>query len=170
MKYVITHTFDIRPDAFWQRVFFDSEYNRDVFCGLLKCSAYEELELTRSEDGGVRRAVRIVPNLPMPAPLKAMFGPTASYTETGAYDPATGQFVATITPNMAADVISTHMTTWLVPRSSNQVERHIEIDNRVKIFGIGGRVEAALAKQTRETNDLVAAFTADWIARARLNS
>jgi len=164
MKYIIKHTFETSPEQFWGRVFFDSDYNRELYCNHLDAD-YEELEIVRKQDGSVRRSIRVQPRMALPAILKRFFGNKVAYTETGEYDAASGHFVATVQPTVAADKLVTRLDVWTEQRSERRLERFIEVENHVHILGVGGMIESTLAKQTREANEVIAAFTAEWIAR-----
>jgi hypothetical protein len=165
MKYIISHTFEIGAADFWGRLFFEPEYNLALFSEHLGFAEYQCLELAHERDGQIKRSVRVVPRVNMPAVIQKLFGDGAGYVETGRYDPSSGHFVASVVPNVAADKISTRLDVWLEPRSERCVERYVEIENTVSIFGVGKAIESALAKQTREVYERIAQFTAAWIAR-----
>jgi hypothetical protein len=168
MRYTIRHTFRISPEAFWDKLFFDPEYNRALFEGHLKFSIYNVLALDRRADGSVHRKTECAPKVEIPAVAKKVLGDTASYIEDGRFDPATKKFTVDVLPKMAGDKIKTRVTMWIEPKGDKVIDRVVEVDNTVKIFGVGSVLEAFIEKQTRANYDAAAEFTQRWIAEKGL--
>jgi hypothetical protein len=53
---------------------------------------------------------------------------------------------------------------WVEPRGDKKVERVVEVDSTVKVFGVGGMIEKLIENATRQSYDQAAAFTNQWIA------
>lgn len=167
MKCSMRHTFNIDVDGFWQDLFFEPAYNQALFCDHLGFEEYTCLELTRRDDGSIRRVLRASTRATLPAVLQRLFADHTGYTEVGEFDPRTGHFVATVIPSVAADKISSRFDLWVVPKSGRQVERCLEVDTQVKLLGVGRLIESALVTQLRQTSEKVAAFTNGWLERAQ---
>lgn len=163
MRYTIRHTFNTDIDTFWDKIFFDPEYNDALFKQHLGFTEYEVLELDRKEDGSVTRRVRAVPKAEVPKAVKKVIGDSVGYTEVGRFDPRTRRFHVEVIPNAAADKIKTKLSMWVEPRGDKHVERFVEVENEVKIFGVGKVVEGVIEKQTRDNYGRAADFTNQWI-------
>jgi hypothetical protein len=69
---------------------------------------------------------------------------------------------------MGGDKIKTRVTMWIEPKGDKVIDRVVEVDNTVKIFGVGSVLEAFIEKQTRANYDAAAEFTQRWIAEKGL--
>jgi hypothetical protein len=168
VRYTISHVFEIGADGFWDKLFFDPEYNQALFADHLKFNTYRVLELDKRPDGSVHRRVECAPPIELPAVAKKVVGDSTSYVEDGQFDPKTRRFSVVVVPKVGADKIKTRVTLWVEPRGDERVERFAEVDNSVNVFGIGKLVEAFIEKQTRVTYDAAAAFTNAWIKQKSL--
>ena len=164
MRYTIRHTFNTDADTFWGKIFFDPDYNETLFLKHLGFSQYKLLSLDKQPDGAVTRRVECAPKAEIPVAVKKVIGDSASYTETGHFDPKTGRFSVEVQPRMAADRIKTRVTMWVEPRGDKKIERVVEVDTTVKVFGVGGMIEKLIEQQTRASYDAAATFTNQWIA------
>lgn len=164
MKYTIRHTFNTDVDTFWGKLFFDPAYNETLFREHLGFSIYRVLELDQRPDGSVKRRVECAPKVEIPAVAKKVIGDSTSYVEEGVFDPKTKRFSVDVQPKMGGDRIKTHVTMWVEPRGEKKVERIVEVDNTVKVFGVGGVIEKFIEQQTRASYDASAGFTNQWIA------
>ncbi|MDH5675615.1 MAG: DUF2505 domain-containing protein [Myxococcales bacterium] len=164
MRSTIRHTFNTDIDTFWNRIFFDRVFNESLFRDHLHFTRYEIVELERSDDGSVRRRVECVPPAEIPGPLKKVLGESAGYTEVGRFDPSRRRFEVEVIPNVAADKIKSRVAIWAEPRGDKQIERVVEMDTTVKIFGVGKMAEGFIDKQARQSYQTAADFTNRWIA------
>ena len=163
MRYTIKHTFNIGADDFWNKLFFDAEYNRALFEGHLGFSVFKVLTLDTAADGSVHRKTECAPKVELPAAVKKVFGDNASYIEDGRFDPKTQRFTVDVIPKVGADKIKTRVVMWVDKKGDKQVDRIVEVDNSVKVFGLGGMLEGFIEKQTRANYDAAAVFTQRWI-------
>jgi hypothetical protein len=163
VRYTIKHTLNTDVDTFWDKIFFDPEFNEKVFKERLKFTVYEVLALERRPDGSVRRRIECAPPMEIPAIAKKFFGDTAYY-EDGTYDPKTRRFSAEVEPKTGADKVHMKVALWVEPRGDKKIERIVDVDSSVKIFGIGKIIEGLIEKNTRESYDIAAAATNQWIA------
>lgn len=163
MRYTIKHTIATDVDTFWNKVFFDPEFNRALFVDALGFTTYEVLE-DRTEPSGVRhRRIECTPKVVMPAAARKVLGESAGYTEVGRYDPTKRKYFVDVVPNVAADKIKTTSECSVEPRGDKRCERLVMVDNTVKIFGLGTLVEGYIEQQTRDLYNRGADFTNQWI-------
>jgi hypothetical protein len=164
VRYTIKHTFNTDPDTFWNRLFFDPAYNQALFQDHLKFSSYRVLGLERAADGSVHRRVESAPAIELPAIAKKAIGDSTSYVEDGRFDAKTQRFSVEVTPKVGGDKIKTRLQLWVEPLGDKRIERVVDVENTVQIFGVGKILEAFIEKQMRATYDEAARFTQRWIA------
>src|SRR5689334_14614496 len=157
MRYTIRHTFNTDKDTFWGKLFFDPAYNEALFQKHLRFNVYKVLELTHNPDGSVRRRVECAPPVEVPAVAKKIIGDNTSYVEDGRFDPKTGRFTVEATPKVAADKFQTKVVMWAEPRGDKKIERIVDVESTVKVFGVGKLIETFIEQQTRATYDAAAA-------------
>ena len=163
MRYSIRHAFDADADTFWN-VFFDADYNRVLFTEHLKFKLYHVLEFDRRADGVIVRRVECAPAVEVPAIARKIFGDATSYVEEGRFDPKAGRFTVDVRPKVGADRVQTRLEMRVEPRGERRIERIADIDNQVKVFGVGKVIEAFIENETRRTYDAAAEFTRKWLA------
>lgn len=169
MRYTIKHLIDTDIDTFWNKVFFDPEFNRALFIEALGFTTYNVLEDKRDADGTIHRRIECVPKVELPAAARKIFGHSAGYTEIGTFDPKTRKYTVDVIANMAADKIKTKSEIWVEPRATpgtlgdKRVERVVTVDNTVKVFGLGTLLEGFIEQQTRDSYNRGADFTNRWI-------
>ena len=163
MRYTIKHTLNTDIDTFWNKIFFDPDYNQKLFKERLKFKVYDVLALEHKPDGSVYRKTECAPPIEMPSMAKKVIGDSTGYIETGHYDPKTRRFNTDVQPKMGGDKIQMRVSIWAEPRGDKQIERFVDVDSNVKIFGIGRMLEGLIESNTRESYDIAAEFTNKWI-------
>ena len=157
MQTTIENLLRVRPEVFWQRLFFDAEYNDGLYREL-GFEGYEVLELTRASDGRVRRVLRAAPPLSGPAVLKRTLKGRVYYTEDGTYDPARGSWEFVNHTSVAAGTtrVSGSIRAEEHPEGLSHV---VVLDVSVTALGLGGMIERTIVKSTRESYRVATAYT-----------
>jgi hypothetical protein len=165
VRYTIKHTIETDADTFLNQLFFDSEFNRALFQDGLGFTTYNVLEDSRDPDGTIRRRVEATPKIELPAPARKIFGDSAGYTEIGRFDPAARRYYIEVIPKakVAADKVKTATEIWVEARGDKRCERLVQVDNTVKVFGLGTLIEGFIEQQTRDQYAKAAEFTNQWI-------
>ncbi len=161
MLFTIRNTFHTDPESYWNRMFFDPEYN-DRLYEALGFTSFEVLELTGEPGGPRTRRMRTEPAAEAPAVVRKLIGDSLTYTESGSFDPVEALWVYEIKTNKLHDKIHIGGRLWVEP-TANGIERIAEVDVRVKVFGVGGAIERFVEKTTRESYVKTAAFTNAFI-------
>jgi hypothetical protein len=167
VRYKIQHLFNTDEATFWE-IFFDPEYNEALFAKQLRFDPYRVLEFSKNPDGSIVRRVECAPPVEIPAVARKVIGDSASYVEDGRFDPTTRRFSVEIVPKVGADKIKSRATMWVEPRGDKKIERFVDVENEVKVFGVGKVLEAFIEKQTRGIYDAASDFTNQWIAQKGL--
>lgn len=164
MNVRITNVFHVSPALFWQRLFFDREYNRGLYRAL-GFVQYEVESLESSADGRVRRVLRAVPPINAPNIVRKKLEGRLFYREDGTYDPRTGLWTFKIVPSVAAE--SAKISGVLRAEPDPAGMRHIcDLSAQVSAFGLGALLERVIEKNTRDSYRLTAQFTNDYVTRA----
>jgi hypothetical protein len=168
VRYTIKHTIETDLDTFWSKVFFDAEFNRALFQDHLGFSNYRVLEERIDPDGVVHRKVASTPKVELPAAARKIFGDNLGYTEIGRYDPSVRRYYVQGIPNIGAEKVKTHSEIWAEPVGDKRIERIVNVDNTVKVFGLGTLLEGFIEQQTRDLYARGAEFTNRWIREKNL--
>lgn len=161
MRYRISHMIETDEATFWD-IFFDDAFNEAMFRDL-RFNLYRVLSFDRREDGTITKKVEAAPPVELPAAAKKVIGNVTSYIEEGRFDPKAKRYTVNVAPSAAGDKVQTHVEIWVEARGDKRVERFVDVDNTVRIFGVGKVVEKFVEQQTRKSYDGAAAFTNKWI-------
>lgn len=164
----IEHTYNCSVDTFWDKVFFDEEYNRRLFKEALGFPGYEE---TKKEDKGdtVERTVEVTPKLgDLPGPLKKVVGDNVSYKEVGKFDKKAKRYNIKIVPNKLGDKLQIEGELWCEPQGDGKCKRIFSAEVKAKIFGVGGLLEKRLIADMEHSYAVGAKFTNEYIAEKGL--
>jgi hypothetical protein len=163
VRYTIKHTIETDVDTWWTKLFFDAEFNQALFLEGLRFITYQVLDEVRAPDGAITRRVECTPKIELPGPARKIFGDTAGFTEVGRFDPTAKKYFADVIPKVAADKIKTASETWAEPRGDKRIERVVQVETTVKVFGLGTLLEGFIEQQTRDQYSKAAEFTNRWI-------
>jgi hypothetical protein len=153
----IENVMKVRPDVFWRRLFFDAEYNDGLYREL-GFTRYEVLALERKPSGVVRRVLRAEPPLSGPAILRQRLAGRIYYTEEGHFDPMRGVWEFANHTSIAAG--TTKVSGSIVAEPHPDGLKHVvALDVRVSALGLGGMVERAIERSTRESYRVATAYT-----------
>jgi hypothetical protein len=163
MRYNFTHIIETDAATFWNRVYFDPEFNRELYLTHLRFSTYIVSEDRLGDDGTRHRRVECVPKIDLPGPIRSMFGDGTGYVEVGRFDPKTQHYHIGVIPKLGGEKIKTTSEIWVQAEGSNRIVRHATGEAQVKVFGLGGTIEGMIEKQAREMHEKSAEFTNRWI-------
>ncbi len=159
----IEHVYNCSEDTFWDKVFFEEDYNRRLFKEALEFPTYEQVKRDE-DDKEVRRSINVVPKLgPMPGPLKAVVGDGLGYREDGVFDKKSRRYSIVITPNKLADKMTIKGTLYTLAQGSDRCVRVFECSVVAKIFGVGGMLEKRVIADMEESYRKGADFTNAWL-------
>lgn len=165
MKTVIRDTFDVSPETFWEKIFFDREYQERMYKEALDCASVQILE--SKSDGDRARRLVFAQRVDAPGPIRKLFGETTTMEERGKLDPQTKRWRFEMIPDRMPDKIRITGETWVEPAGAG-IERVCALDFGVSIFGVGGLVEKFMVSQTSESYAKQTAFMRKYIAEKAL--
>jgi hypothetical protein len=164
----VENVFDCNQHTFWEKVFFDAEYNRRLFYDELHFTEWQELE-QKDEGERVRRRVKAVPPTgDLPGPLKAAIGNGAGYEETGVFVRATNRYDARVRPNVLGDKVTVELVFRTEPVDDQHCRRIVDGTVVAKVMLIGGMLEQRMMSDLTRSYEKSAAFTNRFVAEKKL--
>jgi hypothetical protein len=155
----LEHDFECSQETYWERVFFDEEYNRRLFHDELHFPEWRELE-KKDEGSRVLRYVRALPPLEnLPGPLKAVIGEGAGYEERGVYDRTTHRYEAKVLPNRLADRVTVTLSMATEPLGEHRSRRVVSGSVTAKVFMVGPLLEQRMISDMSRSYEKSAEFT-----------
>lgn len=165
-KFTITHEINCDVATFW-KLFFDKEFNNELFLQVLGFPEYQTLDQQETETA-ITRKVSGRPKMNMPGPVEKLLGANFRYTEEGKLDRAKGLWTWKMTPSAMADKLRQEGSLRVEPIGDKKCRRIAELINEAKVFGLGGLIESTGEKQLREGWDASARFMNSYITRKGL--
>ena len=166
MRARIENVFHVRPDTFWNVLFFDEEYNARLYREL-GFDAVEVRALEELGEGRVRRTLRAEPPVNAPAMLKKKLQSKLSYEEEGVYDRKAQRWQFKSTSSIAPE--STRIGGAITSAPHAQGMLHIvELDVHIQALGLGGLIEKVVERNVRESYKVTTRFTNAYAAEKGL--
>jgi hypothetical protein len=164
----IEHRFDCSVNTFWERIFFDEEFNRGMYLKHLQFQDWKVIE-QRETDAELIRLVSVTPKVgDLPGAIKSLIGDTLTYKEQGTYDKRNRHYRVTVVPSALADKISVTGDTWAEELTPTQCKRIFVASVTVKVFGVGGIIEKRIIADLQLSYNAGAVFTADYLKHVNL--
>jgi Protein of unknown function (DUF2505) len=158
----IEHVIQCTDDRFWT-VFFDLEYNKELFLRELR---FESWKLVSLEDKGdrIERVVDVVPKVgDLPGPLKKLAEGGAGYRERDVFDKKAKRMSLNVEPSVLSGKLTISGTMRTEPVGDDQCRRIYDTSVVAKVFGIGGMIESRILQDVKASYDKAAAFTNRWV-------
>lgn len=165
IKFTLTHEINCDADTFW-RLFFDKEFNEQLYKGALGFTKYEVTE-SKDSDKQLARKVSAVPKIDLPGPLAKLFGPGFGYVEEGTLDKASKRWSWVMITSQMSDKLKQSGTLRVESAGEAKVRRIAEITGEAKVFGVGGMIESTIEKELRAGWDKSAEFMNKYLREGR---
>ena len=158
----IEHLFNCTDDTFW-KVFFDPEYNRQLFYDVLGFDSWKLVSLDET-DTRIERVVDVVPKIgDLPGPLKKLVEGGIGYREKGSFDKAQKRFRLTIEPSTLQGKLQISGLQYTQPAGEGKCRRVYESTVVAKLFPVGGMIESKILADIKTSYDKAAEFTNRWV-------
>jgi hypothetical protein len=122
-------------------------------------------ELTEQPDGSMHRVTHYKLGAQLPAPVVAVLGQTATWNEIADYDPTTHSWTFTIEPHVLGGRLNCNGSYTFETETDGTTKRTVDVEIKVKVPLVGGRVEKEIKKGLVETMDAEATLLADYVSR-----
>ena len=164
----IEHRFDCSVNTFWERIFFDEEFNRAMYLGHLQFQDWKVVE-QRETEAEIIRVVNVTPKVgELPGAIKSLIGGTLTYQEQGTYSKGNRRYRVNVVSSALADKISVTGDTWAEELTPTQCKRIFAARVSAKIFGVGGIIEKRIIADLQLSYNAGAVFTADYLKQRGL--
>ena len=165
----IEHIFNCSADTYWDKVFFEEEYNRRMFLDALKFESYKIVSLDEGESQ-VKRVVDAVPRVAdLPAALKKFAESGVGYRESSTFDRKTKRLRVDVEPTSLRGKLFIIGEIRCEPVGEKQCRRIYETTIECKIFGVGGMIEKRLVSDIEKSYADAAKFTNQYLAEKGLS-
>lgn len=165
MAYTVRHIIETNVDHFWE-LFFDLALARAMLREFGDVGDFEILEQREDPDGILHRRIECRAKVDLPEWIKKLVG-DGTYTEIGRYDRRLKKYNAELVPKHNADKFGTRFEITTEALAGGQrCERVVAVENKVKVFGIGGTITSFLERTQRDGHSKGAAFLNAWIRNA----
>jgi hypothetical protein len=161
-KFTLRHEINCSVDQFW-KVFFDKEFNNELF---LKGLGFPEYEVLSQEetDTSVKRKIRGKPKMDVPKAVSKVLGDSFGYEENGSMDKSKGLWTWAMTPNRLEGKLITKGTVTVEAVGDDKCRRIATMEVEAKIFGVGKLIEKASETQMTDGWNKSATFMNKWLA------
>ncbi len=161
MKFRVEHLMKDISLANYEKLYFDEEFNT-ALCKAVKLS--RTLDKRDLKDGFLKRSVRVGPEREIPAPVAKILGASRiEYTEHLEYKMGSNKGTWKTVSSIMTDKVESSGT-FEFKEHKGGVQRIVEGDIRVKIFGVGGIVEKFIVADVEKSYADAAQFTQKWIS------
>ena len=148
-RFRMTHRLQCDVDTFWG-TFFDHEFNARIYEDM----GFPSFRLVgqKSDSEMIRQRLEITPQVNLPTAVKKVLGDRFSYVEEGLFDRREKVYRFRLLPpaGMRGDRATGGGVTTAEHGADGAINRIIEMNFDVRIFGIGGMLEAAAEKAAHE--------------------
>ncbi len=157
------HVFECDEATYWDRIFFDDEFNRFLFKERLKFPVWKAT-VRRDDDSVYERTVEVSPPVgDVPGPVKKVLGDNFGYKEHGRFDKKTRRYHVDIESNVATEKTKVAGDIWLEKVGDKRCRRLAAFRIEVKIMMVGGMIEDRIASDMTRDFNRGAEFTNEWI-------
>lgn len=160
-KLHVENEIDCTPSQYWERIHGDDAFNRALYLDHLG-HGYEQL--VNDSEKGIFKA-HIQPSPDAPALVLKVLGDAFSFVEDGVFDAQTRVYRFKITPSTLPNKIGTEGEMRVESVGDDRCRRVVDFTFHARIPGLGGVVEKFLAKTTKESFEVSAAFANQWLSR-----
>jgi hypothetical protein len=159
----IVHRFDCSEKTYWDRIFFDDDFNRSMYLQHLQFQQWQVVE-SHETDTTLTRVIAVAPKVgDLPGAIKSLVGDNLVYKEEGTFDKRTRRYRINVVPSVMTDKIAVKGETWVEELSPTQCNRIFVAQVAVKMFGIGSIVEKRIIADLQLSYNAGAVFTADYL-------
>src|SRR5688572_6887655 len=150
MRFTLEHTFAAPVDAV-EKASNSREY-QDMLDDLPNLGKRKVTSLEERPDGSMHRVTHYTLGAQLPAPVVAVLGQSATWDEVADYDPATHTWTFEIKPHVLGGRLKCRGS-YRFEGAGEKTTRVVDVDIKVKVPLVGGRVENEIKKGLVETMD-----------------
>ncbi|MBI3071846.1 MAG: DUF2505 family protein [Deltaproteobacteria bacterium] len=160
MKFSVAHEFPMTPAQFWKNLY-DPAYDAYIETDL----EFRERRIleVKEDEKQISRRISTLPKRTWPAIIEKVFGDGFGFVEESTWVKGTNVMAWRTIPNRMADRVKAAGTLHVAELGANRIQRVVEGDVDVRLFGVGGIVESIVLKSIEETYVRAAASLNRWL-------
>jgi hypothetical protein len=160
----IVHEIGCSESVFWEKVFFDDEFNRRLFVEELKFANWRIVRKSDPNLDLVELEVEATPPIgELPGPLRAIIGEGISYREVGKFDRRRRHYAVKAKSNTLGDKLLVDGELVTEALDENRCRRIFSVRVTARIFGVGGMLEKRLIADLERNYEVSARFTNQYV-------
>jgi hypothetical protein len=164
----ITNELACSEDVFWEKLFFDTEFNRRLFLTELGFVQWKILS-EKTTDDFVERELDVTPKVTdVPGPVKAVIGDSLGYHEHGRYDRKRRRYAVKATSPVLGDRFLLEGEMYTETLGENRCRRIFNVKVTTKIFGVGGLIEKRVIADLEKSYAESAKFIGKYVQENQL--
>lgn len=160
----IVHELACCESVFWDKLFFNDEFNRCLFLGELHFSGWRVLRTGDTNADLVEQEVEATPPIgDLPGPLRALIGEGLSYHEVGRCDRKRRRYTVQAKSKPLGDKLLVDGELFTEAIDETRCRRIFAVRVTAKIFGIGGMLEKRLLADLEQNYATSARFIDQYV-------
>lgn len=161
----IEHVFDCNVETFWEKIFLDDEFNRQLFVGRLGFASWKVLECAPTDDG-LRRVVEAVPSVgELPGPLRKALANGLGYREEGQLFRSESRYSVRVVPASLPQQLDISGELRVVPDGAG-CRRIYDATVNARLFMVGSLLETRLLDDITKSYEVAAAFSRERLSHS----
>jgi len=162
------HVFECDEDTFWEKCFFEEDYNRGLFLESLKFPQWKQV-IDENSETTIRRTVDVQPPVgDVPGAIKKILGDRFGYREHGTFDKKTRRYHVEVTPTTGADKSTIRADLWVEKIGEKKIRRCAKVSVEVRIMIVGKLIEERVVNDMTLSYSKAAEFTNTWVKKKGL--
>lgn len=158
--------YDVSVDTYWEELCFDLEYTRRLYAEALGCTEMTVLKNEGTRSTGIKRHLRFIKPMDMPAPIARIFGGHVTMEELGEFDPREQRWSYRMVPSIMGDRIDIRGRVQIFPHGSGTEQRSVNTVT-CRMFGLGAIVEPFVMREAAKGHADRHRFTQRYIAEKK---
>jgi hypothetical protein len=159
--------YDVSVDTYWEELCFSLEYTRRLYVEALGCTEMSVLKNEGDRATGIKRHLRFIKPMDMPAPIAKIFGGFVTMDELGEWDPREQRWSYRMIPSIMGDRIDIRGRVQAFANGTGTEQRSVNTVT-CRLFGLGAIVEPFVMREAAAGHNDRLQFTLRYIAERNL--
>jgi hypothetical protein len=159
--------YDVSVDTYWEELCFSLEYTRRLYAEALGCTEMSVLKNEGNRATGIKRHLRFIKAMDMPAPIAKIFGGHVTMDELGEWDAREQRWSYRMIPSIMGDRIDIRGRVQAIASQGGIEQRSVNTVT-CRMFGLGAIVEPFVMREAAKGHSDRLRFTLRYIAEQKL--
>lgn len=160
----IVNELSCSESVFWNRLFLDDEFNRQLFLQELGFNGWKVVRQAEIEPEVFEREIEVMPKVSdIPGPLRSLIGEGLSYREIGRYDRRSHRYDVKAVSAKLGDRLQVEGTLTTEVIDADHCRRVFAVRVVAKVFGVGGLLEKRVLSDLEQNYSDSARFIGKYV-------